>query len=722
MRQSLVIIPLIHILTYLGIGLDLPIFRQVVVFIYLTFVPGFILLRFLRLKETKTVDTILFSVGLSVAFLMFVGFVINELFLALGVPMPLSTIPLEITLSFLTLFLFYVGYRRDLFGGFSSLNGNIAVSIEAVLKSTILFLPAFLGILGALYVSVSSLSILLLSFMVIVIATVFVVSNFSLRLIPSKFHPLMIFAISTALALHILLISKYIIGYDAQLEYQIFKLTINRGSWTLLPVGIDLVGALNYNSMLSVTVLPSVYSALLNVDGEVLFKTLYPFVFALVPVVLYRVYEQQMGKASSLLSTLFLISSPLGFYGVGLLSTNRQIVAMFFLVLSILILLDKMTAVGKRKILFAVFGAALIMSHYSTAYLYLGLIFFTYAISRIRGRNNGVLNGPMILLLSGVTFAWYGLTGTPLKSLTDFFYQLYSRFAQDIVSTTARDATVFASHSVLTFASAVNWVLFVIVHSMIFVGILVAIFNSEKAKLDPTYRTLLIMSSVVLFLSLAVPNVAPALDFSRFYQLSLLFLAPCFVLGGLAFVYGFTNLLRRATRSNFLVNAHKIGTVLLCGVLFGYFLSQSGFVNCVTEAAPLSYSLDFSRFITSRDLHFRASFYSAYISEQNFFSAVWLSNHAAMVSTVYADYDSRQSVLFSHGSVFTKYLPLRNSTVPAWDSFVYLSGLNIGGGVITDRDSVLDLFNSSEISPFLSQSDLIYSNGNGEIWYVPSPG
>jgi len=722
MRQSLVTIPVMHILIYLAIGLDLPVFRQIIVFIYLTFVPGFILLNFLKLKETKIVDTILFSVGLSIAFLMFVGFFINELLLFAGISKPLSTIPLEITLSLLTLFLFLVGYRRELSGGFSSWRGNIAVSKEVVLKSAILFLPALFSIIGALYVSFPSISIPLLSFMVITVAALFVVSAFSLRLIPSKFYPLMIFAISIALALHILLISRYIIGYDAQLEYQIFRLTINRGYWTLLPTSIGLVSALNFNSMLSVTVLPSIYSALLNIDGEVLFKTLYPFVFSLVPVVLYRVYEEQMGKASSFLSTLFLISSPLVFYGVGLLSLNRQIVAMFFLSLSILVLLDKVMAVGKRRILFAVFGAALIVSHYSTTYLYLGLILITYAILRIRGKNDEVLNGSMVLLLSIMAFAWYGFTESPITTLTNFLYQVFSRFSQDIVSTTARSPEVFASHPVLTFASAINWALFLTVHSIIFVGILVVIFKPQKAKLDQRYRILLSMSAVVLFLSLAVPNVAPALDFSRFYQLSLLFLAPCFVFGGQAFVDDFTNLLRRATRRSFLRNTHKIGTVLVCAVLVGYFLSQSGFINCITKAAPLSYSLDFSRYTTSRDLRFKASFYSAYIPEQNFFSAVWLSNHVAPVSIVYADYDSRQSVLFSYGVIFTQYLSLRNSTVPVWNSFIYLSSLNIGDGVITDREATPNLFNSSEISPILKQSDLIYSNGNGEIWYVTSPG
>ena len=125
MKQWLVAFIGIHVLFYLAIGLDLPIFRQVFVFIYLTFVPGFILLKFLKLEEVQIVDTICFSIGLSLAFSMFVGFFINWSFLALGVSRPLSIIPLEVILSLLTLCLFFVGYRRDLFGDFGLKVNNL---------------------------------------------------------------------------------------------------------------------------------------------------------------------------------------------------------------------------------------------------------------------------------------------------------------------------------------------------------------------------------------------------------------------------------------------------------------------------------------------------------------------------------------------------------------------------------------------------------------------
>ena len=60
-------------------GLDIPILRQVVGFIFLTFIPGILLLRILRVHEINTTESVAYSVGLSVTLVMFSGAIINFL-------------------------------------------------------------------------------------------------------------------------------------------------------------------------------------------------------------------------------------------------------------------------------------------------------------------------------------------------------------------------------------------------------------------------------------------------------------------------------------------------------------------------------------------------------------------------------------------------------------------------------------------------------------------
>jgi hypothetical protein len=51
--------------------------------------------------------------------------------------------------------------------------------------------------------------------------------------------------------------------------------------------------------------------------------------------------------------------------------------------------------------------------------------------------------------------------------------------------------------------------------------------------------------------------------------------------------------------------------------------------------------------------------------------------------------------------------------------FIYLGELNVVNGIMTTRTGS---FNTSEIYPLFNETNLIYSNGNSEIWYVSSPG
>ena len=76
-------------------------------------------------------------------------------------------------------------------------------------------------------------------------------------------------------------------------------------------------------------------------------------------------------------------------------------------------------------------------------------------------------------------------------------------------------------------------------------------------------------------------------------------------------------------------------------------------------------------------------------------------------------------VLVSYGLIPNELLlPITNTTIPPQGSFVYLGTLNIVNGVIT---TTTGSFNTSEISSLLDQNNLVYSNGNSEIWYVACP-
>jgi uncharacterized membrane protein len=708
---SIFAVPIMHLLLYIAIVLDIPVFRQIIVFFYLSFVPGFVILKILRVEKTEFAEIILLSAGLSIAFTMLFGLLINSLYLV-GVSQPLSVISITISMSLVTLALFVVGLRHDLTKDSFLVRNRINGLKSLLQRSSIFVLLPVLGAIGALYVNIPILLVLM-----ILISVLYALSLFSKRLVPSKLYPLMIFSISIALLFHVLLTSQYIIGFDANLEFYVFKLTQANGHWGFLNAVSNPLGTTQYDAMLSITLLPAIYSAMMNTGGDIVFKILYPFIFSMLAVTLYRVYAGQIGKSASLASVLFLISGIYSFYGLTPISLNRQIVAEFFLSLSLFILFNRNISINKRRLLWIVFGVAIVVSHYSITYIYLACVFFIYAISRIKGDSDHMLNGGMLIVLYIVSLSWYTLSVAPFSSLIQFFSLFVSKFQMDFFSQRARTTETFMSQPVSNFATLFSVAIFVIANLFIAIGLLL-VFKPQKTRFDPKYRVLSILNAVVLVLCFALPHIAPSLDLSRFYGITLLVLAPFFALGFDAFLAFIHWSWCKMTNQTILRNKYaQIKTLLLCTLLICFLLTQTGFVNRITDASPIVRSLDLDRVMASSKSQVQTGIYGAYIPEQDVFSAVWLSsNTKGLRSTVYADERSRQHVLTSYGLMPNNSLPLTNTTTLTQGSFVYLSYSDVKNGLIY---TATGQFNSSEISHLFEESNLIYSNGNGEILSSP---
>ena len=714
MRKIILAIPIMTILMDIAIWLNIPIFRDIIVFIYLSFIPGFVLLRIMKLNERNIVDTVLFSVGLSIAFSMFVGLVINGLYL-IGILRPLSVIPLTIILSFLTMIFFAVGFRQELSEDFDLRRSSGGEPIAFIPKSVIFVLLPVLGAVGAIFLNIP----ILLS-LIILISIAYALSIFSHRLVPSNLYPLMIFSVALALLFHVVFTSNFIIGYDANLEYYVFKLTQINAHWGFINPTLYTAQTVNYNSMLSITILPTIYQSLMNINGETVFKLLYPFIFSLVPVVLYRLYEKQIGRLASLISVLFFISGLLVFYGVTSISLDRQIVGTLFFTLSILIVVNQEMSISSRRMLLIVFGAALVVSHYSLTYIFLVFISFIYIVSKIKGDSDKVLDGMTVLFFFVATFLWYSLSVSPISSLVQFLYGFISRFSIDIFNPAARSTQTFVSQPLSSITNSISIAIFFTAHILIAIGILCIIFRPQRVGLSPKYRTISILGAITLTLAVALPNLAPSLSLDRFYQISLLFIAPCFCLGfkicSDLSKSAWRKVIGRRPSEN---RSAQIGMSLLCILLVSFLLTQSGFVNRVMGDSPIVRSVNIDRVKTSNNLELEIDFYSAYLPEQDVFSAVWLQRHMVANSTVFADSLSQVHVLTSYGLIPLQQMrSLSNWTTLEHGSLVYLGRLNVVNNVI---DTYEGLVNSSEIWSRINQTDTIYSNGDSEILYAISP-
>ena len=202
---------------------DVPYFRQVLGFVFLTFVPGFLLLRAFNVEKPHITEIIVLSAGLSIAFLMLVGLAINEFGLLGIVAAPLSTVPLLIGINIVVACLCVISYfTNKSYKGLSSVNLG---KLWRYLPFLVLPLLSVIGVLFILYFN----SNLLLIFVIVLIAVVFVASALRSKL--SSYYPLIILAIVLALLLSSALMSTYVYGDDIQGEFNRFMSTRTAMIW-----------------------------------------------------------------------------------------------------------------------------------------------------------------------------------------------------------------------------------------------------------------------------------------------------------------------------------------------------------------------------------------------------------------------------------------------------------------------------------------------------------
>jgi uncharacterized membrane protein len=596
------------LLLVLAIWLDIPIIRAIIVFAYLSFVPGYAILKVLKPREFGFLNTFLISIGLSLFVSMFISLLVNELYIFLGYSQPLSVIPLTVAISAFTLIIFTVGYMRGLSIDFASFDRVLKELASHLPLTIVLFILPILSIIGALYVNVP---VMIISFLIIVALCILCVT--SNKIIPRTFYPLLIFSIALSILLLNLLMSKYIIGDDANLEYYIFKVTQLRGYWGPIDADANSWTALTYNSMLSVTLLPSIYSVLMNIQNTFLFKILYSFILSMVPLGLYAIYKNELGKITGLLSVLFFVFTFNAFFGE-LISVNRQIVAEFFLILSIFVWLNKNLPIKEKKILLIIFGIAITVSHYSLALIYIAFVSVIVLLSSLRPQLDDSFSASTVLGIFGVAFLWYAFSsGSILTLVLNTVRTIVADLGGSRITQSVGGAgVIYGVPEVFTTATWINAVASGLVTLSLLLGILAVAMFSKKLAISNKYQLVILFASILFFISYLLPSLAATLNFTRFYAISFLFLSPCIAIGAL----GFLKIIQKAVAKNknclTISSPNKHGKVVLLLVAFllcAYFLSQNGFVNYSTGGAVHNSSpLAFYIMKNSNELKLNTSF------------------------------------------------------------------------------------------------------------------
>ena len=605
-KNYLVIIIAILLLTDLTIILDTPFLRQIIGFLFLSFLPGLLILQILKLNKLNTIETILYCVGLSIAFMMFIGLLINTLYPLLGISKPLSVWPLMITINIALLILCVLSYKIN-----KDFTNSLSVNIKDLISPPALFLCLipFLAIFGTYLMNYYHNNTLILV-LIGVTSLVALLIGFD-KFIPKKLYPVAVFIIAISLLYHRSLISMYVGGYDIQFEYYLCNLVKTNGIWDPTAWG-------NLNAMLSITMLAPIYSIILNMEITWVFKIIYPLLFSLVPLGLYRVFQKQTDDKLAFLACFFFMSLATSFGEMPTLA--RQEIAELFLVLLILLMIDKNMDRIKRSFLFIVFGISLVVSHYGLSYIYMFCLISAWLIlvlienpniqelkchflsnfgrwkEKLAGNPNSLkievrtISSTFVLLFVVFTLTWYMYvsSSSAFNAIVHIGDHIASTIFTDFLNPEAAEGfRLMIAEPAPGLLHEVNRVINYLTQIFIVIGCVVLLKRREM-KFERDYAAFSVINLGILFASIAVPFFASSLNMVRVYQITLIFLAPFCVIGGITVLRVLSRIFRVSWTNKNVRTALKILSVYF--VIF--LLYQTGIVFYVVEGQSNLISLN----------------------------------------------------------------------------------------------------------------------------------
>ena len=711
-------------------NIEVPIIRQVIGFIFLTFVPGFVILRILKCHNLGTIKSLLFSAGLSIAFLMMVFFSINILLPFIGITNPISTFSLMVTLNIVIFILLIICYLRD--NGFTSLNSKIDLSKYGNPYVLSLFLLPFLTVLGTYFVNFHNNNYLLFGLLAVIAALPLI--TIKSKKISDEMYPLSLIVISVSLLLHNSLISPYIQGRDIHAEYYFANLVLENSVW-------DPALSNPGNALLSIVGLAPTYSKTLGIELTWIFKIVYPLLFSLVPLSLYFTFRKQTNvKIGYLSSSMFIFMFPFYF---DMLTMVRQQMAMLFLALLLILLYDSDKNLKRvsRTILIMSFAIALIVSHYATSYLFgfllVSSLFVTYLLNMLKQRHSrNLYSGENKISYNFVIFYMVAALSWYIYTAESSFFINFVNLSNHIINSILTD--FFQPESSVAFSTLtsgsksplyqVTKYMHILIQVFITLGLLSTLIKILSGKNIRSFSEEIAISLTV-FLFLGTTLVIPyfGLETPRFYYLSLFFLAP-FCPIGLEEMY-------RVMKKNLLRTTHgkneiKGVTTLFAVFLIPFLLFNSGFVYELARSYPNSPSLS-KNSIHNQSLQEKYNFYNFYTThEQDVFCSRWLARNTDFSNIVVYSSGLSTFTLTSYAmggvemSTWTgdtnRSRQLTQYTDKFEDgSYIFITYVNTQENLMCERryGQPVKLYKYSDFKSKLANKCKVYDNGASMVYY-----
>lgn len=423
--------------------------RAIFSFVFLTTIPGLLIMLMLKIRKIGFWEYLAYTIGLSIAFLMFAGLSINWILPWLHITdKPLSLIPLLIGFNIILSIFGIIAYVR---------NNDLSLKIQfpkldwlnkICFATPVVF--SILSILGAITLNNGGPNYLTMIMLGGIAVYVFMVVLLRDKLNENIF-PWTVLLTSVSLLLMQSLRSWYVLGWDINQELKYFTITNTQKYW-LISASKD-----PYEACLSITILPTIFSSFTHIGDQFIYKLCMQLIFALTSLSIFIILRKKIDAAIAYLGSFFYISQP--WFTQLMPALIRQEVALFFFSLVFLLLSNTMISLKKRNVLFTFFSFSLIVSHYSTAYITAVLFLIYYITFTIykqlfpKHQTKSALQIRLVLIFVLLTYFWtFQLTATS-SNLTNFigsFLSTVKNISSTELLSTGFDRLIFKNYTFYT--------------------------------------------------------------------------------------------------------------------------------------------------------------------------------------------------------------------------------------------------------------------------------
>ncbi len=343
-----------------------------IILLGMLFIPGFLLALLFKIKLQSRSDFATYAFGLGLAFWIFGGLAVNWIFPLMGISAPLRLAPLLLFFNdSIAIMAVWVWFKN------STTQWTITRTSFNVAERWLTFVAPILLVMSLVGSEIlNNLGSGAMTFAMIAGIGIYI---FALAIIKKPvrdgIYAWSMWCLGSALLLMYSMRSWHLLGWDINAEYQVFQLALQKGLWN---IGTS---ASAYNACLSITILPTILANFLPISPEYIFKLIMQLLFGMMPVMVFLLSRRFISKVGAALAG-FIFMSQLWFYEQ-MTALIRQEIAFLFLGIALLVIFDALLSRRRQVILFLIASCGLILSHYSTAYVWLAMFFLTLIFSTL---------------------------------------------------------------------------------------------------------------------------------------------------------------------------------------------------------------------------------------------------------------------------------------------------------------------------------------------------